>query len=232
MLSVYSNQQDLLKTTFTTPANRLQQVDIDLLKASPYALTIETGKPALETHVYTPDGVYITGNHNSEHSILSTGKQQGDITSLVSIDTVNVLNNLGITRGSYKVVYNLFENVIGSYNDVKLWIKEISPSRKEIRLRFEIEDNIALQESYITLQSIWNDLPNDAVFENYILNLGFNSTYEIVNLQFNIVNGAYEIVAKLYNPLDFNITEKTKLWISKDLIDPVLENIVIVSKYQ
>ncbi|MBC8389710.1 MAG: hypothetical protein H8E13_16930 [Actinobacteria bacterium] len=42
---------------------------------------------------------------------------------------------MGIVRGKYNLTYNLFRNILGSYEGNRVYINEISPSRKEIRVR-------------------------------------------------------------------------------------------------
>jgi len=44
------------------------------------------------------------------------------------------LRENGFIRGQYRIVYNFFRNLIGDHQNNKLYIKDISPSRKEIRL--------------------------------------------------------------------------------------------------
>jgi hypothetical protein len=160
MLSVYTNQQDLLKSTNTTKVSRLESVDKELLDTRKFAVKFKSkgevnlnSKADLEIHVYTPDGVYLTGNHDTQYSIghnpLGRDKQGLEIIGapeLISIDTNTELDNLGIHRGQYKVVYNLFNNLLGSYTGQKLWIKEISPSRRELRIQLSDNESITLRD--------------------------------------------------------------------------------------
>jgi hypothetical protein len=66
MLTVYTNREELLKSTSTQQVSRINTVDKDLLDVRNFSTTFKTGYvPNLEIHVYTPDGVYLTGNHKS-----------------------------------------------------------------------------------------------------------------------------------------------------------------------
>ena len=70
MLSVYTNQKELLKASSTSKVSRLESVDTGLLDVRNYSVTFKQGiQPNLEMHVYTPDGVYLTGNHNTLYSV-------------------------------------------------------------------------------------------------------------------------------------------------------------------
>ena len=122
MLSVYTNQQDLLKATNTAQVSRLQTVDSELLDVRNFAVTFNKGYcPKLELHVYTPDGAYLTGNHKALYSI-----EKNDTTSQkvayehIAVNAVEELNSIGITRGQYRIVYNLFDNVLGGFDKQKL----------------------------------------------------------------------------------------------------------------
>ena len=73
MLSVYTNQQKLLTASSTTKVSRIESVDSELLDTRKFSLTLKPQSPAnsidLELHVYTPDGVYLTGNHKIPYNI-------------------------------------------------------------------------------------------------------------------------------------------------------------------
>jgi len=51
----------------------------------------------------------------------------------ILLDPKSDLLNLGITNGSYKLAYAFHSNIVGSYDKQCLLIKQISPSRKEIK---------------------------------------------------------------------------------------------------
>jgi len=66
MLTVYTNQNEILKSTGTAQVSRLETVDAELLDVRNFAVTFNKGyHPNLELHVYTPDGAYLTVNHKA-----------------------------------------------------------------------------------------------------------------------------------------------------------------------
>ena len=236
MLSIYTNQQDLLKATSEVAVSRIDSVDNELLQLDyeRYAVTFEDRDtlPDLELHVYTPDGLYLIGNHKINYSV-----ENNDTTSNLvalqhlSIDIPKVFGDLGITRGQYKVVYNLFDNILGSYEGLKLWIKEISPSRRELRLQLS-ENSISLKEQLNKFQSRWNLLAEDDRFDSFVLNFGGNETFQIINVRFETeFTDTPEILIKLYNPLPAKYGEKSKVWVSEELITPVLDSVILVPKF-
>lgn len=233
MLTVYTNQEELLKSTSTQQVARLKPVDKDLLDVRNFATTFKDGfVPDLEIHVYTPDGVYLTGNHKSLFTV-----QNNDTTSQkvayqhISIDTVKELETLGIVRGQYRLVYNLFDNVLGSFDSQKPFIKEISPSRQELRIQLSNNFNDSLKSQLDNLSQRWKDLLQNDIFDSFVLNFGFNETYQIINMKFTLDSQVPELIVKLYDALPAKYVEKTKLWISEEVINPEIELISILPKH-
>jgi hypothetical protein len=65
----------------------------------------------------------------------------GSIEEKIVIDMARAQTELGLflSPGSYTVTINLFSDEIGSYGNKKLTIEEISPSRTELRLGFNVQ---------------------------------------------------------------------------------------------
>jgi len=232
MLSIYTNQKELLKASSTSKVSRLESVDKELLDVRNYSVTFKQGiQPNLEMHVYTPDGVYLTGNHNTLYSIENNSSILSAYQHL-SINSVTELETLGIIRGQYRLVYNLFDNVLGAYDKQKAWIKEISPSRRELRIQLTDNSNTELLQQLFTLRDRWESLSQNDIFDSFVLNFGFNETYQIVNFRFEIEFATTpELIIKLYNPLPAKYGEKSKIWISEEIINPILDVISIIPKH-
>lgn len=230
-LSVYSNSNELLKATSTTQVSRIESVDRELLDTREFFVTFKDGQaPNLELHVYTPDGSYLYGNHKVLYSVEDNVGDNISAYQYLSIDTVTELETLGITRGSYKLIYNLFDNIVGAFDSQKLWIKEISPSRRELRLQLTDNSNTTLRNQLQEFENRWNAYSQNDIFDSFVLNFGFNETYQIINAKFNTGTDTPEVVIRLYNPLPAMFGEKAKLWISEEVIQPILDTINIVPK--
>jgi hypothetical protein len=236
MLSVYSNQQDILNSTSKVKLTRFNPVDTSLFPHTQHAVKfVESYSPSLEIHVYTPDGVYLTSNYDASFTTgLNDTTSQNVTPEHISIDLVNNFANLGISRGQYKVIYNVFDNVLGSPGGTKLWIKEISPSRTELRLQL-FDNNSTMARQFSDLLARWNTAITNDQFDTYLLNFGANQTYQIVDFKFggegSKINGVPEILVKLYNPLPIEFVEKTQVWISEEITTPIAESVLLVPKY-
>lgn len=231
MLSVYTNQQELLNATSTTQVSRIDAVDQELLNVSKFSVTLKdsTTPLNLELHVYTPDGVYLTGNHNSLYSIEYNDTSNQDVAYRhLAIDTSAELENLGISRGQYRLIYNYFDNVLGSFDTQQIWIKDISPSRRELKLLLSDNANTTLRAKLSELRDRWEAGTADGLFDSFILNFGFNNTYKIVNFWFDIDKSNPEFYVRLYNPLPSQFVEKTQAWISEEVIDSILNVVTVV----
>ena len=232
MLTVYSNQNELLNTTSTALATRINPTELELISAKDYTITFKSGaSPELEVHVYTPDGIYLTGTHKAAYNVeFSDNTSQLEGYKYIAIDTVKELESLGINRGQYRIVYNLFDNVVGSFDGQKLWIKDISPSRTELRLQLTDSKNTQLLGDLFNLQTRWGSLSSNNLFDSFVLNLGFNETIQIVNFKFNTSTTNPEILVKLYTPLPSSVAVKDKVWISEEIIQPQLQLVSISDK--
>jgi hypothetical protein len=234
MLTVYTNQKDLLKANNTTEVSRLSSVDTELLDSRDFSITLKDNqRPKLELHVYTPDGLYLTGNHNTLYTIEDTDTNtQLNAYKHLAVDLSNELETLGITRGQYRLIYNLFDNVLGSFDSEKVFIKEISPSRRELRLQLSNNSNTELNKQLFDLRDRWTEISNNDIFDSFVLNFGFNETYQIINFRFEIdFNTTPEVFIKLYDPLPSKYAEKSKVFISEEIIIPFLDTVTIVPKH-
>lgn len=235
MLSVYSNQQAILNSTNTTKVDRIQSVNTALLPVKYSAVTfVDSYTPTIETHVYTPDGIYLTGNYDTKFVLQPNDTTLQNVAPQhFSIDLKETFESLGVTRGQFKLLYNVFDNIIGSSTVGKLFIKEISPSRQEIRLQLTDVTSTTLLQQYVNFYNRWKSAIKNDVFKSYVLNFGTNKTYQIINVEFGSdANNADvpEILVRLYEPLDSEYSTSTQLWISEEIMHSFVDTINIVPK--
>ena len=73
--------------------------------------------------------------------------------SKILLDPKTDLKGLGIANGSYKVVYNFQTNIIGSEDKQCLLIKQVSPSRKEIKVSLLLDKENFTDQDKVDLKS-------------------------------------------------------------------------------
>lgn len=127
------------------------------------------------------------------------------------------LARYGIQNGSYKVVYNFLSNIVGTYDKQCLIIKQVSPSRKEIKTSLILEKENFNEQDRLDFQSEYDCYVTGKIeardiipyFEyylkqTYILNF-VNSTPDDVLNTFDIAysvignDGLYKLMNEIFN---------------------------------
>jgi hypothetical protein len=160
-----------------------------------------------------------------------SGNQVGSVSNLntsasyypvIEIDPVQDLQDLGYSSGEFKVQYNVFKNKISGYPLAELFIKEISPDRTEVRAGSTALTNIQIETGSIDLINSYN---SSSYFDPFLLNFSDNQQAIVTNIVLNRVDTGYEILFKLYDPLDSSISEKTSLWVVEEISTPYMFDI-------
>lgn len=161
--------------------------------------------------------------------------------SKILLDPKTDLKNIGLTNGSYKVVYNFQSNVVGTSDKRCFLIKQISPSRKEIKIillldkeNFSDEDKINFQSefnSYVDSKIETRDvLPDfeDYLKQTYLLNFvnvasdavkdSFSKAYSVYGSE-----GLYKLMDEIYNGVQLISTESNGV--------PKTQSFIGISKY-
>jgi hypothetical protein len=176
---------------------------------------------------FTPGIIPTTNTTNQSPS----GDQVGSISNLstsasyypvIEIDPVQDLQDLGYSSGEFKVQYNIFKNRISGYPLAELFIKEISPDRTEVRAGSTALTNIQIETGSINLINSYN---SSSYFDPFLLNFSDNQQAIVTNIVLNRVDTGYEILFKLYDPLDSSISEKTSLWVVEEISTPYMFDI-------
>ena len=136
----------------------------------------------------------------------------------IVIDPLENAKSRGYDRGTFNVQYNFNKNLFNSSNILKYWIKEISPSRTEIKLSSQtINDSSIINgynqyQAYISLKNYYSD---------FYLNFGNNEHVIAINSALSTDDSGTYLLIKLYEPLPFDYDIKTQLWIIDKLSESV-----------
>jgi hypothetical protein len=160
--------QSNFRSDITTPreprllASRIVQIPTEtvLLEEVPASFGYD-GEDNIEFHFYaTPGNILLvsTTARLSDNIIKSHIVSYGDGTfkTYLQIDltALFVLRELVLIPGEYKVVINFFSDEIGSYEDRRLTITTISPSRTEVELQF---NNEITPENLVENEQLYNE---------------------------------------------------------------------------
>jgi len=130
------------------------------------------------------------------------------------------LDRIDLTSGQFKLLFNIYQNVLGSNTGDRIYITEISPSRTEIKVKL-------VDDASTTQWDSFGEITDQAdKIGNYVANFGNNNTILITNW---VYDGNGDLIFKLYEPLFDEFETKSQLWIS-ELIAEQIKDTVIVSE--
>ena len=202
----------------------------------------------VEIHLYTPGNnpEYITGG-------VIPQEHYQFIDSTIYINYVDAILYLGSERGQYKVAVNIYRNLLGQQDVENLFIKEISPDRRELLIKgmpksdaqiqpyLEAYGEGAYQEPRYQTEfdaegneNIVLDQNGNPIIDYYVempisqeicVNLGNNNIYRIINQ--SDWEEVDDFVTRLYKPIPNHVKVKNKLWIVELVSDPYIDHIDI-----
>lgn len=222
MLQDYKNIDSILVTTEPTRGERLDEKDLLVLKYENTTPTFNANEgELLEMHVYDIDGNYITSNHNAEYKKEKPKSVVSDSTvRSYYFDIHQAVRDLELLSGEYKFSINTYRNIVGSFDGYKLALTEISPTRKEIRLK-PVDDFSNYASGFDLLNNI-NDV-------DFLVNFGNDITATAVNW---LVDGSTDtettIVIRLYDTLSDDIDLGDECWIVDEVSTPYIDNIKVI----
>tara|TARA_Y100000593_G_C4320862_1_gene343719 strand:- start:1128 stop:5795 length:4668 start_codon:yes stop_codon:yes gene_type:complete len=137
----YTNKNSIDESLSTSRGEFLEEKDSLLIRVSSEnkvfnqntgSIDDTTNKDFIELHLYDTEGNYLaqnsTNNPGGEVDRLSYTHKNG----IVTLKLADEVRKLGYSQGKYIVNVNVLQNI---FSNAKLFIDEISPTRKEIRVR-------------------------------------------------------------------------------------------------
>ena len=147
----------------------------------------------------------------------TTGETPIDL-SYINIDPIKVLNDRAYIAGKYKIKLNIQRKKIFNSNNKSFNIKEISPSRREIRSIAPSVNNSFFDK---TISSFISEIETSSYFKDIILNFGDNINIIGINILLNKNPNKHELLIKTLDPLPSSINKKSKFKVVESIIDPI-----------
>ena len=240
-LDRFSNIEEIQETNGAVRGVVWNQEDLDILQLDLKTVNPEQ-LPTVELHLYTigSDSEYIAGGCIDDFEI-NKGR--------IYINYGKACQSLGIERGQFEVVINVYKDLLGSKEEQGLYIKEISDDRREVHIQalpnadLDIESYIDAFGSGQYLERTYQknasgglilDEDGNPILESVIerpisddiaINLGDNQIFKIINQK--DWQSENDFVVRLYKPLPEIIEEKQKLWTIEQLSDAYIDNITL-----
>ncbi len=133
----------------------------------------------------------------------------------ISFDPINILSDAGYNNGVFKIKVNIQRRRIFNISSNIFFIKEISPSRRELRISTTSLTPEGMNDAFTTFI---NENTSALFYKDFILNFGDNINLIGINLALDVVvpGEEHDLLIKLYEPLPdfldtndtFNITEE------------------------
>lgn len=147
-------------------------------------------------------------------------------TTQLYLDPETDARNLGYDRGIINVKYNFFAKQLASSPDpnTNFWIKEISPSRTEIKAARQDLSNTALANTFTEFNAV---LSADAYYPTVYLNFGADVQVISVNAVYVEEDGDGYVIFKLYESLPSQFDLKSTFWVVTEVAEPAEFNVTI-----
>jgi hypothetical protein len=179
----------------------------------------------VELFVYDVNGNLLTSEYDyrgyTPYQIIDPATGKFD---KILIDPAEDAKALGFDRGSFNVQYEFHKNLFNSSDLRRFWIKEISPSRTELKLSSQtisgddIINGFNQYQAYISLKNYYPD---------FYLNLSNNDQLIAINATTVTDDSGTYLIIKLYEPLPFDYDVKTQLWIYDEISESVSYDVEI-----
>ena len=147
---------------------------------------------------------------------------EGNLTPELNMDPGQILRDRGYTVGAYKLVFNIQrKKIINSFSKL-FQVKEISPTRTEIRATCRIVKNEDLERA---VRSTLNQIATSVFYNDFVLNFGEDKLITCINLNLNKRTKKYELLCKLYEPLPQSYTTTDTFRVAENIVDRVILNV-------
>jgi len=187
---------------------------------------VATRSDQVEMHLYSEIGTYIGSTYNIEDvglTLDSNGMRN------IKLNVHDDIRRFGINRGDFKFVYNFIRNVVGSnVGNERLFVYEISPSRRELIIRLTDPNSANLVRQSLNLNKMISDNADGTSHINFVLNFSSNRIYNVINIRNTNELNVHEYAVKLLEPLPNEVDIHNQLWIGIELLKPYTDNIHLI----
>ena len=194
-----------------TTIENISQADLTGLPSKTLLRRFGQDNDSIELTIYDINNNIIIRDEQFTDYIPYINPQDSLIDS-IDIDYVQVLNDYGLENGQYKLVFSFQRKLLTSGFDRPFIIKEISPSRTEIRFK---SNNLDSESFSAVLENLLANFTNNSFVKDINLSFPDGVTSLAVNAQRDVDSG----LIKLYDPLLPSIALNTPFRIYEEVIN-------------
>ena len=192
--------------------------DKNLLTTNFIIPTFGNTKDFVEFFIYDENDTLLSSLYNLNSYKPYQVDPQTNLYTAVSVDPELDLKNQGYNRGTLKVQYNFLRSLFNSNPLAQYWIKEISPSRTEIKLSSQDIGDIAIERGFSEFQTATS---TKNYYNDFYLDFGNNELLLGVNVAYTDDDSGAYLLIKLYQPLPLDYDIKSTLWIVEKAAESV-----------
>jgi hypothetical protein len=181
----------------------------------------------IEYFIKDQANIVLSSNYyNTKYDVGSNPNPLTGTTTRVLLDPENDAKAQGYNRGIVNVKYNFFRKYLLSAPNPEqnFWIKEVSPSRTEIKVARQDLSNLELLNAFGAFNAA---LAADTYYPDFLLNFGSDVQVIGVNAVYIEEEGSAYIIFKLYEPLPIQYDVKSTFWVVTTVADPAEFNVSI-----
>jgi hypothetical protein len=179
----------------------------------------------LELYIYDENNNLLDFDYDAfDYYPYLTANPKNNTYSVLTLDPEKDLKNRGYNRGNLNIQYNFYKRLFNSAFGTFYWIKEISPSRTELKLASQTISDDSILNGFSQYQSY---ISNKNYYPVFYLNLGNNQTIIASNVLYTEDEDGSYLLIKLYEPLDADFDLKSQLWIVDKVAESVSYNVSI-----
>jgi hypothetical protein len=149
---------------------------------------------------------------------------QNNTYSALTLDPEKDLRNRGYNRGNLTIQYNFYKKLFNSQFGTQYWIKEISQTRREIKLASQVLSDTVIRDGFSQYQSY---IATKNYYPIFYLNFGNNIVLTANNVALTEDDEGAYLIIKLYEPLPTEFDIKSQLWIVDKVAESVSFNVDI-----
>jgi hypothetical protein len=179
----------------------------------------------IELYIYDENNNLLQVDYDAfDYYPYLTANPKNNTYSALTLDPEKDLKNRGYYRGNLNTQYNFYKRLFNSAFGTYYWIKEISPSRTELKLASQTISDDSILDGFSQYQSY---ISNKNYYPIFYLNFGNNQTIIASNVSYTEDEDGSYLLIKLYEPLDADFDLKSQLWIVDKVAESVSYNVSI-----
>ena len=180
---------------------------------------------SIEYFIYDASGNLLDKVYNAaDYKPSSVVNPTTELYSSITLDPQKDLASRGFNRGTLDIQYNFLRNLFNSAYGRFYWIKEVSPSRTELRLASQDISNTDILAGFNQYQAYVAGLN---YYNDFYLNFGNSQHIIAVNVAYTEDESGAYLLIKLYEPLPSDFDVKNQLWISEKIAESSRYNVNI-----